>query len=138
MTRTAAPLAVALALFAYLSTCAHAGPQLAGSEWRPQEIGGVDVPAEADMFVRFGGEGRLEGHGGCNGFFGSYRLSGEAIEIGPIGATQMACPEPVMDREFRFLQGLENARRFTRDRVDLLLSDDAGNALMRLVQTDAD
>jgi putative lipoprotein len=120
------------------TACVAAAALLAGSEWRPTEIGGVEVPAGADMFVRFGGEGKLRGHGGCNGFFGTYKLTGDAIEIGKLGATRMACPAPIMDRETRFLEALANARRFARDGIDLSLIDDAGNTVVRLIQTDAD
>jgi len=118
--------------------CATAVPQLAGSEWRPTEIGGIEVPAGTELFVRFGGEGRLEGHGGCNGFFGSYELEGDRIETGPLGATRMACSEPVMETEFRFMSALEKAERVERDRIDLTLLDGSGSPLARLIQTDAD
>ena len=136
--RSACRFAIGLSMFAILPPVAHAGPELAGSEWRPQEIGGAQVPPEPEIFVRFGSEGRLEGHGGCNRFFGSYRLSGDKIEFGPIGATRRVCPEPVMDRENRFLREIEGVRRFARDRIDLLLTDDMGNLVIRLIQTDAD
>ena len=127
-------LSVSLAM----AGCATASPQLAGSEWRPTEIRGVEVPAKPALFVRFGGEGRLEGHGGCNGFFGSYELEGDKIEIGPLGATRMACPEAIMDAEQRFMNVLGNAKQVKRDRIDLTLLDGSGNPLAQLVQTDAD
>ena len=130
-----AGLVLALAL---VVTTAASAAQLAGSEWRPTEIGDIKVSAGSEMFVRFGGEEKLEGHGGCNRFFGTYKLAGDRIEIGPLGATRMACPEPVMQSETRFLQALENARQFMRDRINLLLTDDAGNPVVRLIQTDAD
>jgi heat shock protein HslJ len=102
------------------------------------EIGSVQVSAGAELFVRFGGEGKLEGHGGCNRFFGSYEFAVERIAIGPLGATRMACPEPVMEREVRFLQALDDAKRFVRDRIDLVLTDEEGTPVARLIQTDAD
>ena len=111
---------------------------LAGSEWRPLEVAGTEIPADAGLFVQFRGEGKLRGHGGCNGFFGSYRLDGDGIEIGPLGATRMACAGDVMARETVFLETLAKARQFRRDRIDLLLSDADGNPLVRLIQTDAD
>ncbi len=43
-----------------------------------------------------------------------------------------------MDRETRFLRALESARRFKRDRIDLLMTGDEGNAVIRLIQRDAD
>ena len=50
----------------------------------------------------------------------------------------MACPEPVMDQEARFLEMLAQAKKFARNGTDLAMLDDAGNRLGRLVQTDAD
>ena len=138
MRRTSVLFAIGLSVSAHLSACAHSGPDLAGSEWRPQKIDSVDVPGEPEMFVRFGEGGRLEGHGGCNRFFGSYTLSSGKVAIGPIGATRMACQEPVMDRETSFLRALESARRFKRDRIDLRMTGDEGNAVIRLIQRDAD
>ncbi|UCH75635.1 MAG: META domain-containing protein [Rhodospirillales bacterium] len=111
---------------------------LAGSEWRPLEIAGTEVPSDAGLFVQFGGAGKLQGHGGCNRFLGSYEVSAAQIEIGPLGATRMACPAPVMDQETRFLEALSDAKRFQRGRIDLVLTDAEGTPLARLIQTDAD
>jgi heat shock protein HslJ len=110
---------------------------LAGSEWRPLEILGTEIPADTDMFVRFGSDSELAGHGGCNSFFGKYALDGGDIEVGPLGATRMACPEAVMDLEFLLLQVLEKAQ-FAHQRIEMTLVDDKGNIVARLVQTDAD
>ena len=74
-----------------IATTSGAGAaELAGSEWRPVEIGSVQVPAGAELFVRFGGEGKLEGHGGCNRFFGSYELAVDRVEIPPERRTSWA------------------------------------------------
>jgi len=127
--------AVALILAATISASAS---QLAGSEWRPTEIDNIEVPADSEMFVRFDSDDKVIGHGGCNRFFGSYKIAGDRIEIGPLGATRMACPEPIMEREVRFLQALGNARQFVRERINLSLTDSAGNSVLRLLQTDAD
>jgi len=68
-----------------MTSVASAAPLV--GEWRPADIGGVEVPAESQMFVRFGGDGKVVGHGGCNRFFGTYNLTGNRIEIGALGAT---------------------------------------------------
>ena len=127
----------ALALVLAMTSLAAAA-QLARSEWRPTEIGNIEVPAGSQMFVRFDDEGQVVGHGGCNRFFGTYNLTGNRIEIGALGATRMACPKPVMEHELRFLQALEDAGRLVRDGIDMSLTDGAGNPLVRLLQTDAD
>ena len=135
---TSFPIAGCALTLALAITSPAAAAQLAGSEWRPTEIGNIENPAGSEMFVRFGGESKIEGHGGCNRFFGTYKLVGDRIEIGPLGATRMACPEPIMEREARFLGALENATQFVRERIDLTLTDNAGNTVVRLLQTDAD
>jgi heat shock protein HslJ len=112
--------------------------QLASNEWRPLEAGKIEVPADAGLFVRFGDEGKLEGHGGCNRFFGTYKLERSRIKIGPIGATMMECQEPIMEREKRLLQALERASQFARHGANLILYDDAGNPVVRFIRTGAD
>jgi heat shock protein HslJ len=111
---------------------------LGGSEWRPIVIAETEVPADSDLFVRFGGKGRVEGYGGCNRFFATFEIAADSIAIGRIGATRRACPGPVMELKSRFLRQLEASQRYRRERVDLTLGDAEGNTLMQLIQTDAD
>ncbi len=112
--------------------------ELAGSEWRPIRIAAESWAGETDIFVRFASDGRLAGHAGCNRFMGHYTLTGDSIEVGLLATTQMACPEQVMAREGLFLAVLESARRFTRNRTELTLTDREGAAIAFLVQTDWD
>ena len=88
--------------------------------------------------MRFGSEGELVGHGGCNRYFSTYKLSENTIEIGPIAATRMACPDPAMEHERLFLQALQNARQIARNGTDLWLNDAAGNPLVQLTHSDPD
>ena len=120
------------------AAAADTGDGLAGSEWRPTHIGERTIPEKTKMFVQFRGEGKLGGHAGCNRFFGTYKASGETLEIGPMGVTQMMCPEPAMTEERALLSALETAERFLRERVDLKLFDADGNEIARFAQTDWD
>jgi len=129
-------LALGLALLP--AATAAGAAELAGSEWRPVRIGASDLAADTKAFVQFRSGGELVGQGGCNRFFGRYKIEGETIEIGPIGATRMACPEPVMAEEASFLAALEAARTWTRDRTSLVLFDAEKHEQARLQQTDAD
>jgi heat shock protein HslJ len=97
---------------------------LAGSEWRPVQLGEQVVEDTANVFVRFEAEGRVAGHGGCNRFFGSYQITDGQISFGPLGATRMACPEPVMNLETALFQALEQARGFSRDGARLVFTDE--------------
>jgi heat shock protein HslJ len=111
---------------------------LAGSEWWPTSIAGAEMPQEGDIFVRFEDKGKLAGNGGCNGFFGAYEVTGNSIEIGPLGATRRACQDPVGLHESRLFEALAKARRFQRDGTELSLFDEAGALLAHLRQADAD
>ena len=136
---TLRPPLLPLGLAAMLVVCATARAEdLAGSEWRPVRIGTAEVAPAAKAFVQFKAGGELAGHGGCNRFFGRYQTAGEAIEIGGLGATRMACPAPIMAVEAEIFAALEAARTWQRDRTSLVLFDGAKRELARLQQTDAD
>lgn len=111
---------------------------LAGSEWRPTRTGSSALPPQAEQFVQFKGDAKLAGHGGCNRFFGQYKVSGNEISIGPVGSTRMACPEPVMDAEMAFFAALDSARTYRRDKANLVLFGTDDKETARLVQTDRD
>lgn len=138
MTRVRA-FRMAMAAVAFLLAGAAACAEgLAGSEWRPLQIGEHEPVDSSRIFLRFEAAGRLSGHNGCNGFFGSYEITGDRIAIGPLGATQMACEQPVMELESAFMLMLGQARGFTRDGARLVLTDDEGHTCATFVQTDWD
>jgi len=112
--------------------------ELAGSEWRPAKIGGVELASDSGVFLGFAGDGRVTGHGGCNSFFGSYKLADGAIQFDDLGGTRMACSQPVMDRESSFMKALAEAKTFVRDGTTLTLSDGTGKASVSFVQADWD
>ncbi|HEX5078801.1 MAG TPA: META domain-containing protein [Geminicoccaceae bacterium] len=121
-----------------LAAAAAAAAGLAGSEWRPIRIGVAAVADDAQIIVQFRSDGRLAGHAACNRFTGSYALAGNSIEIAPVAATRMVCPEPVMQQERLFLEVLERARGFARNRTDLTLIGSQGDVTAFFVQTDWD
>jgi heat shock protein HslJ len=132
-------LAAAIGMqLALIASAGNPAAQLAGSEWRPTHIGNIETPQETALFVRFGAKGQLSGHGGCNRFFGAYATGKAGIEIGPLGATRMACPEPIMDLEQRFLTALQSAKDCKRNGTRLTCSDARGETTLRFVQTDWD
>jgi len=57
---------------------------------------------------------RVAGFGGCNRYSAAIEEPQPGtIRIGPIVATRMACPQPTMDEETRYLGRLEHARAYT-------------------------
>lgn len=110
------------------------GASLTGVSWRPAVLGAESMPDDSGMFVQFEVDGSFNGHGGCNSFFGSLEQSDTGISIGPIGATRMACPEPVMKRETAFITALQDTKKFELGRDKLHLLDDDQTQLAELVE----
>ena len=129
-----------LAVLALLGACAPAktAPSLAGSEWRPVAFGTLAVPAEVEVFVRFGAEGAVAGNGGCNSFNGSYAEAGGSLVFGPVAATRMACPDAAMAVEDALFGALAATAAARRDGASLVLLDGAGLELAVLQQSDWD
>lgn len=105
---------------------------LEDSYWKLIELDGEAVGvAEGGRephLVFHGEQERLTGFGGCNRLTGGYQREGEALSIGRVAATRMACV-PANDLEPRFLIMLENVAgyRLRADRLELL---DASGAVM--------
>ena len=92
---------------------------LAWNEPIPAEVK-VDIVFEADKF---------SGLAGCNRYFGGIKGKGPRdLAFGPIGATRMMCPDPMMRVEDRYLQALQSVKQFSFMFGQLALSyqDDKG------------
>lgn len=112
------------------------GASITGINWRPAFIGAEPVPEDSGMFVTFEVDGSIKGHGGCNSFFGSLEKSDSGIAIGPLGATRMACPEPIMRRETAFMDALQKTTHLESGARRLQLLDDENTLLAELVPGD--
>ena len=88
------------------------GASMTGIEWRPTRLGDDEIAADSDMFVSFEVDGSIKGHGGCNNFFGSLQTTDGVLSVGELGATRMACPSEIMDREMAFMKALQDTTQF--------------------------
>ncbi len=79
-----------------------------------------------------GQDGRLAGHTSCNAMNGSFTLQGDALKVGPIATTRMACGPLLLEQEDRILTALEIAAT-ARVRPDGLLElrDADGRGVLR-------
>ena len=109
------------------------GAGLTGISWRPIMVGDEAIPEDSGIFVSFEVDGGIKGRGGCNNFFGSLEQTEAGLEIGPLGATRMACPEPIMSREMAFLEALQKTRDFQVSNDSMRLLDDEGSVLAEFV-----
>ena len=113
------------------AACSHTGtfamrvPELIGSEWVLEDLGGDGVKDRVQSTLLFQNEGRIIGWGGCNRYFAGLRSDGSSIDIGPIGSTRKICPSVVMDQEVHFFQALEKARHISMQ-GDLLIIECEG------------
>ena len=87
---------------------------IAGTEWTLRSWD-TDEPApeEPEVTLLFQ-DGRFSGRSGCNRYFAAVKpgeMPGD-LYVGPAGSTRMACPEPEMKVETRFLEQLGKAKKF--------------------------
>ena len=92
---------------------------LAGTQWDAISYNNgkqavVSLLNGTSITARFGEDGRLTGHAGCNGYVAAYKVEGRMIVIQPPGSTRRACTEPagVMEQERFYLRALEMATQY--------------------------
>jgi len=102
--------------------------------WVAEDILGGGVAERVQSVLEIAPDGRVSGHGGCNGMGGSARVKGKRIVFSRMASTMMACPPAQMNQERRFHEALGLVRGF---RVEdeprkLLLLDGSNRVVMRL------
>lgn len=103
---------------------------LRGPEWVVEDIGSSGIVDRSRATLNFGDDGRLFGRGSCNNFNAAYTLTGENLTIGQAASTMMACEEPLMQQERRFLDVLQQVTRFEiSDSGALVLVDRNGRKI---------
>jgi len=122
---------------------ALAGEEIAGTlsladlenvEWVLVELGrDQPLPTDAKITLAFG-DGRASGHSGCNTYFaGTIASAPGELAFNGMGATRMACPEPVMDLERRYLKTLAGMSRYSFLAGRLVLGCDTDEGPQTLV-----
>jgi heat shock protein HslJ len=102
---------------------------LEGQTWVPAYAGDMPVP-EAIVTLEFR-DGMATGQGPCNAFSAPVTVDGSSIAIGPITATEMACPDLAIEQAL--FAALTGARAWSIETGDLVLSDEAGAPLQTFV-----
>jgi putative lipoprotein len=108
-----------------------------GRTWIAQEVGGQPVTGGVEPSLVVGSDGKVSGHAGCNGYFGSVIVAGEAMSFGNLGSTRMACAEPAMSQENRLLKALDSTRGYRLLDGELVLLDGTGATLVRFRDSEA-
>jgi heat shock protein HslJ len=106
-----------------------------GGDWRAVDVNGVPVAGARPVTLRLSPDGTAAGNSGCNSYSGSYRLtSRQGIEFAPLAVTEMACAQPVMEQESRFLsilRGVTGYSFYSDGSVSLIASDGRAVRLRR-------
>lgn len=108
---------------------------LVGAEWSAVLIDGIPVVSAPQPRLRWLDENRVSGSGGCNQFVGRSQLAFDRIALGPLAATRMACVAAPQGQEDKFFKALELTRRIRLSEGALILSDEGGTTLLRLVRS---
>ena len=92
------------------------------------------VPAAVTPMLTFEG-GNISGNAGCNTFNATYTITGDAVEIGPIMSTKMACEEPMSTVEAAYVAALDAANKIAiLDNGKLQLWDDGGKTTLAFLK----
>jgi heat shock protein HslJ len=129
--RIAAPAFVFVALCG--AALAAGEPPFAG-EWRIVAISGADSFDAAKTDFSAAKDGHVGSGIGCNRIIGGMTLDGEHLTFGKIGATMMACPEPLGELERKYLKALEAVRSWRMEGGALAFLAENGATLVKLVR----
>ncbi len=106
---------------------------LEGTVWQLDSFVSNDAVTAYDVTITAEfAAGRISGSAGCNSYFTDYTLTGDKIQIGPVGSTKMACDEVKMEAEGRFLTGLGSAESYTIDGHTLTLQHAQGSLVFKV------
>ena len=132
----ARPALAALALAGALLICgaapAIAQEDVTNARWRIEAIGGAPTLEAGKTRFTITPDGQLSGSAGCNSFGGAGSFKAGGVTVGPLHATQMACPQPLMEQEGRFISALKRSVRYELREDALILRDAAGAETARL------
>ena len=70
------------------------------------------------------------GNAGCNRYFASIAIEDASLDVGPIGATRMACSPELMELEQRFTELLQGAASYEVRDGQLVITSADGQALL--------
>jgi heat shock protein HslJ len=121
--------AVALAALVFAArTLAGPNREQAGSRWTLERLNGHALAGEAPLTLAFESSDRLGGHSGCNQFGADFQAQGDALTVGEIISTRMAClDEGLNSQEVEYQQALSSPARYQIDGDRLTLFDAQGS-----------
>lgn len=105
-------------------------PAIFDATWTAISIKGTAVLPRNHPTLSIGADMRAGGSTGCNSWFAQAELHGDAFHLGQIGATLIACPDPVTTQEKAFNGALSLSARWQVSGDTLTLFGVDGMALL--------
>jgi heat shock protein HslJ len=126
----AARASAILAVVCVMSGCGDSGSTSTGASDTAALRAVPWVLVGSTPSIEFGAT-QAQGSTGCNRFHGPYSVDGDAMKLGPLATTQMACIGEADQIERSFLAKLDKVRRWHATEKELVLSDSGGGELLR-------
>ena len=127
-----------LTLSTLVTACAQTpetgkSPPITNITWQLVRVDGQEVAqvGTEPAYLRLTHEGRAEGYGGCNRFFGEYRQTGNEIKFMPLASTRRACPTGMVEEDV-FLKALGSVQNWQQQNGFLRLYDASGKPFLEL------
>ena len=75
-------------------------------------------------------QGRISGRAQCNNYFGGYRVADNKLSFSSIGATRMACPMNLMDKEKQYIEAFPKVDYISIKGDEMILSQKQGGLML--------
>ena len=87
----------------------------------------VGLEADSTITLAFGADGNVSGNATCNTYNGTYTADGDAVTVGPLATTRMACASDKLNaQEAQSLAALQNSATYDITNGTLTIRDAGG------------
>jgi len=108
---------------------------LSGTEWVLADLAGTLALPSGKATLSFLEAGRVAGNGSCNRFTGAVIITGDALKLGPLASTRMACVDnAVSQQEDTYFKALNAATRYAYQDPYLLIYADGFEKPLRFTR----
>lgn len=95
---------------------------LSGTTWKAITLDSTTIADDAEGYTLIIENGRINGQGDCNSYFGSFSEKDGKIAVSGMGSTKAMCHN--QEREDKFLQTIANANGYSIEGDRLMLLRD--------------
>ena len=122
---------ISLLVLLTLTACNGGSSASIEGQWKLVSYNQTPAVADVETSIEFK-DGQVNGNVGCNGFGGSYTVSGDTITFSPMMATLMFCEGPVGEQELGVFGVLQGTTKFVIDGNLLTITTEDGSSSLVL------